>query len=345
MTGASEEHHDQPGKNPRQPAQCAAQHRPEIERRQGDHGAQFASPRPHLAGARRPLARARCRRARALHRDLGDRPRGGRRRPCARLPYIAEAMIDLRRVRDAKLPLTAALHADPCDFRSLVQLSRLDRSSVTPSAGASERSGISVPPPSWPQASTKRSQRRNANKFSARQNVAVAARCGAAHPGLRRGAGRRVARRDSSSTASTADRRVTKRSQARKASEFNEKARGWNTFRQNKPILAEQSRFDSRGRRPLFWQNKPNRGRGATRRNAWSEGPAAPGVDGRARRTTRLVRESSRSSAAPSPGSPPRARRAWRSPARRRRAPAARAARRPPSWDRASPAGRAAGSA
>ena len=41
--------------------------------------------------------------------------------------HIAEAMIDLRRVRDAKLPLTAAVHADPCDFRSLVQLSRLDR--------------------------------------------------------------------------------------------------------------------------------------------------------------------------------------------------------------------------
>jgi hypothetical protein len=40
---------------------------------------------------------------------------------------IAEAMIDLKRVRLAKLPLTAALHADPCDRDTLVELSRLDR--------------------------------------------------------------------------------------------------------------------------------------------------------------------------------------------------------------------------
>jgi hypothetical protein len=40
---------------------------------------------------------------------------------------IAEAMIDLRRVRDAKLPLAAALDADPRNKRALMQLCRLDR--------------------------------------------------------------------------------------------------------------------------------------------------------------------------------------------------------------------------
>ena len=40
---------------------------------------------------------------------------------------IAEAMIDLARVRLAKAPLVAALHADPPDCATLVQLWRLDR--------------------------------------------------------------------------------------------------------------------------------------------------------------------------------------------------------------------------
>jgi hypothetical protein len=41
---------------------------------------------------------------------------------------IAEAMIDLRRVRQAKLPIVAALHADPTTAgRPLVELARLDR--------------------------------------------------------------------------------------------------------------------------------------------------------------------------------------------------------------------------
>ena len=40
---------------------------------------------------------------------------------------IAEAMIDLERVRLAKAPLLAALHADPPDCATLVPLSRLDR--------------------------------------------------------------------------------------------------------------------------------------------------------------------------------------------------------------------------
>ena len=41
---------------------------------------------------------------------------------------LAEAMIDLRRVRTAKLPLVAALHADPTNARRpLVELARLDR--------------------------------------------------------------------------------------------------------------------------------------------------------------------------------------------------------------------------
>ena len=41
---------------------------------------------------------------------------------------IAEAMIDLRRVRLAKLPLVSALHTDPRNGRmAVMQLSRLDR--------------------------------------------------------------------------------------------------------------------------------------------------------------------------------------------------------------------------
>jgi hypothetical protein len=40
---------------------------------------------------------------------------------------IAEAMIDLRRIRLAKLPLVAALHADPARSRTLRALARLDR--------------------------------------------------------------------------------------------------------------------------------------------------------------------------------------------------------------------------
>lgn len=40
---------------------------------------------------------------------------------------IAEAMVDLRRVRAAKLPLVAAIVADPKDFQSLARLARLDR--------------------------------------------------------------------------------------------------------------------------------------------------------------------------------------------------------------------------
>ena len=41
---------------------------------------------------------------------------------------IVEAMVDLRRVRIAKLPLVAALHADPANARRpLVALARLDR--------------------------------------------------------------------------------------------------------------------------------------------------------------------------------------------------------------------------
>ena len=40
---------------------------------------------------------------------------------------IAEAMMDLKRVRLAKLPLSAALDADPGDRDTLAQLWRLDR--------------------------------------------------------------------------------------------------------------------------------------------------------------------------------------------------------------------------
>ena len=40
---------------------------------------------------------------------------------------VAEAMIDLRRVRIARLPLVAALHADPTKAGTLRELARLDR--------------------------------------------------------------------------------------------------------------------------------------------------------------------------------------------------------------------------
>jgi hypothetical protein len=40
---------------------------------------------------------------------------------------IAEAMIDLRRVRLAKLPLVTRLDANPCDREAVMELSRLDR--------------------------------------------------------------------------------------------------------------------------------------------------------------------------------------------------------------------------
>jgi hypothetical protein len=40
---------------------------------------------------------------------------------------IAETMIDLRRIRLAKLPLVATLHADPTSPRTLRELARLDR--------------------------------------------------------------------------------------------------------------------------------------------------------------------------------------------------------------------------
>ena len=40
---------------------------------------------------------------------------------------IAEAMIDFRRVRLAKLPLATTLDADPGNTRALIDLSRLDR--------------------------------------------------------------------------------------------------------------------------------------------------------------------------------------------------------------------------
>jgi hypothetical protein len=63
---------------------------------------------------------------------------------------IAEAMIDLRRVRLAKLPLVAALHADPCGSGTLMQLARLDRYERTLSGGASGRSVNSTQPfPRW----------------------------------------------------------------------------------------------------------------------------------------------------------------------------------------------------
>jgi hypothetical protein len=71
------------------------------------------------------LARAVVALARAIEDSVTGRAAGapGHALACR----IAEAMIDLRRVRLAKLPLAAALDADPRDVRSLGRLWRLDR--------------------------------------------------------------------------------------------------------------------------------------------------------------------------------------------------------------------------
>src|SRR5215470_19719174 len=64
--------------------------------------------------------------ARAIERSLAGRELDppGHALACR----VAEAMIDLRRVRIAKLPLTAAVHADPANGRrALTELARLDR--------------------------------------------------------------------------------------------------------------------------------------------------------------------------------------------------------------------------
>ena len=63
--------------------------------------------------------------ARAIAASLAGGPVDDHRHALA--CRIAEAMVDLRRVRAAKLPLVAAIVADPKDFQSLAQLARLDR--------------------------------------------------------------------------------------------------------------------------------------------------------------------------------------------------------------------------
>jgi hypothetical protein len=72
-----------------------------------------------------PRSRARSSISRAIERsEIGaEADEAGHDLACR----IAEAMIDLRRVRLAKLPLVTTLDADPCQIRAWVQLSRLDR--------------------------------------------------------------------------------------------------------------------------------------------------------------------------------------------------------------------------
>jgi hypothetical protein len=67
--------------------------------------------------------------ARAIERSVLAHARGAApdARRHALACRIAEAVIDLRRVRAAKLPLVAALHADPTNTAPLAQLARLDR--------------------------------------------------------------------------------------------------------------------------------------------------------------------------------------------------------------------------
>jgi hypothetical protein len=63
--------------------------------------------------------------AREIERSVTGRPGDAARHALA--CRIAEAIIDLRRIRIAKLPLVAALHADPAGARTLRELARLDR--------------------------------------------------------------------------------------------------------------------------------------------------------------------------------------------------------------------------
>src|SRR5215467_13900255 len=69
--------------------------------------------------------------AQLIERSVPGHPhgeeRGGTPRVSNHACRIAEAMIDLRRVRSAKLPLVAALHAEADKRRILVALARLDR--------------------------------------------------------------------------------------------------------------------------------------------------------------------------------------------------------------------------
>ncbi len=78
---------------------------------------------------------------------------------------VAEAMIDMRRVRLAKLPLVAALAANPADGRALMQLWQLERydSCVRLRRKRAIRTFAAV---ALPLRAAKQSQRRKANDFS-----------------------------------------------------------------------------------------------------------------------------------------------------------------------------------
>jgi hypothetical protein len=78
---------------------------------------------------------------------------------------IAEAIIDMRRVRLAKLPLVATLDGDPGDRRALAQLWRLDRYEGR-AFSRRRRSIREFDAVVLPMRLAKQSQRRNANDFS-----------------------------------------------------------------------------------------------------------------------------------------------------------------------------------
>jgi hypothetical protein len=94
---------------------------------------------------------------------------------------IADAIIDMRRVRLAKLPLVAALDADPGDRRALTQLWRLDRYEAR--AFVRRRRAIrEFNVVALPLRFAKQSQRRNPNDF--RQGARMSPRA-QPHPGER----------------------------------------------------------------------------------------------------------------------------------------------------------------
>jgi len=89
---------------------------------------------------------------------------------------IAEAMIDLRRVRLAKLPLVTALHADPKRTRPLGELARLDRYE----RGALWRRKLAVR--DFVAAVSAQNQPRNANDFKDRAHPSTAGGKGCVPP-------------------------------------------------------------------------------------------------------------------------------------------------------------------
>ncbi len=90
---------------------------------------------------------------------------------------IAEAMIDLRRIRLAKLPLLAALHAAPTRTRrTLRALARLDR--YERHALWRRRTAVRA----FATAAAEQNQRRNASDFNTRPHPSTTSRTGCVPP-------------------------------------------------------------------------------------------------------------------------------------------------------------------